>query len=121
MFTGNGQNKTKENLIDFVERIEKLDAVGELVVQSISNDGMKNGYDTKTFDLLRSIYSGPMTILGGAKNLNNMASVILKHKCVGVAAGSIFVFKGIYDAVLINYPNKKERLELLHETTYTIL
>jgi cyclase len=32
---------------------------------------------------------------------------------VGVAAGSLFVFKGIYKAVLINYPKREEANELI--------
>ena len=30
---------------------------------------------------------------------------------IGVAAGSIFVFKGKYKAVLINYPNKQQKVK----------
>ena len=32
---------------------------------------------------------------------------------VGAAAGSLFVFKGVYRAVLINYPNRAEKDELI--------
>ena len=38
-----------------------------------------------------------------------LGEVIKEHKIVGVAAGSLFVFKGKYKAVLINYPNKDEK------------
>jgi cyclase len=31
------------------------------------------------------------------------------HGVIGVAAGSLFVFKGPYNAVLINYPTKTEK------------
>jgi cyclase len=38
--------------------------------------------------------------------------VIKMFGTLGIAAGSLFVFKGPYKAVLINYPNKelKDRL-----------
>jgi cyclase len=41
--------------------------------------------------------------------------VIDKHKIIGVAAGSLFVFKGKYKAVLINYPSKSEKNLLFNE------
>jgi cyclase len=53
-----------------------------------------------------------MTVLGGAGNLDDIKKVIDKHKIIGVAAGSLFVFKGIYKAVLINYPAKQEKENL---------
>ena len=34
---------------------------------------------------------------------------------MGVAAGSLFVFKGKYKAVLINYPNPEEKEKLIQE------
>jgi cyclase len=54
----------------------------------------------------------PMTILGGAGSLNDIKLAIAKYKTIGVAAGSIFVFKGKYRAVLINYPDLEERYNL---------
>jgi cyclase len=32
---------------------------------------------------------------------------------IGAAAGSLFVFKGVYRAVLVNYPSIKQREQLL--------
>ena len=39
-------------------------------------------------------------------------SSITKFKIIGAAAGSLFVFKGKYRAVLISYPNREERKPL---------
>jgi cyclase len=58
-----------------------------------------------------------MTILGGAGSLNDIKLAIAKYKTIGVAAGSIFVFKGKYRAVLINYPSIEERYSL-YQLTY---
>ena len=35
--------------------------------------------------------------------------MIDKHGVIGVAAVSLFVFKGVYKAVLINYPSREEK------------
>ena len=54
----------------------------------------------------------PLTVLGGAGNLTDIEKVINKHGVIGVAAGSLFVFKGPYKAVLINYPSQTEKNKL---------
>ena len=33
---------------------------------------------------------------------------------VGASAGSLFVFKGVYKAVLINYPTLAQRDDIMH-------
>ena len=51
-------------------------------------------------------------MLGGASSYDDIKSLIARHKIIGAAAGSLFVFKGRLKAVLINYPNREERKEL---------
>jgi cyclase len=43
-----------------------------------------------------------------------MRSVVAACGVVGVAAGSFFVFKGSYRAVLISYPSAKQKDELIY-------
>ena len=56
----------------------------------------------------------PLTILGGAGSLTDLKSLIAKFKVLGVAAGSIFVFKGKHRAVLVNYPDHEQKRQLLN-------
>ena len=70
------------------------------------------GYDVELAEKVRDLCDMPLTILGGAGELNHIKSLISKFKIIGAAAGSLFVFKGKYRAVLINYPNRKEKFEL---------
>jgi len=70
------------------------------------------GYDFKLFDFVRDLTNMPMTILGGAGSLDDISNAIGRYKTIGVAAGSLFVFKGKYKAVLINYPDRKTRNEI---------
>ena len=44
-------------------------------------------------------------VLDGAGSLDDIGRLISKFGNVGAAAGSLFVTKGVYRAVLINYPN----------------
>jgi imidazole glycerol-phosphate synthase subunit HisF len=41
--------------------------------------------------------------------LSDIKNMIQQFGIIGVAAGSIFVFKGPYKAVLISYPSRRER------------
>ena len=53
-----------------------------------------------------------MTILGGAATLDDIKGLVKRYGIVGASAGSLFVFKGKYKAVLINYPTGEEKKSL---------
>ncbi len=44
-----------------------------------------------------------------AGSLDDIKDLIHRFKIIGAGAGSLFVFKGKYRTVLINYPNREER------------
>lgn len=108
VFTHNGKKATGINPLDFVLKAQQLGA-GEIIINSIDQDGLMKGYDMALIDKIRERISVPLTVLGGAGSLSDIEKVIQKHKIIGVAAGSLFVFKGVYKAVLINYPTKAEK------------
>jgi cyclase len=110
--THNSKKSTGIDPVDFVKTCEQLGA-GEIVINSVDQDGMMKGYDFNIIDKIRETITIPVTVLGGAGSIDDIGSIISKHGIMGVAAGSLFVFKGKYKAVLINYPNKKEKEELL--------
>lgn len=111
IFTHNGTKKSKWNLNDFISKLEEI-GIGEIVINSIDNDGVMEGYDITLIETIRKKCSMPITVLGGAGGLDDIKTIINKFKIIGVAAGSIFVFKGKYKAVLISYPNREERKPL---------
>jgi cyclase len=111
IFTHNGKKSTGIKLKDFLVKLENI-GIGELIINSIEDDGSMKGFDFKIFDFAREITSMPMTILGGAGSYEDLKSAITRYKTIGVAAGSLFVFKGKYRAVLIGYPNFEERKEI---------
>ncbi|WP_164976797.1 AglZ/HisF2 family acetamidino modification protein [Chryseobacterium sp. CH21] len=112
VYTHNGKKATGINPFKFVEEAQKLGA-GEIVINSIDQDGVMKGYDMGLIDKVREKISLPLTVLGGAGTLNDIKQVIDKHGIIGVAAGSLFVFKGVYKAVLINYPTFEEKEKLI--------
>ena len=112
LFTHNGTKKTGINPLKFIEKI-KNKGVGELVINSIDRDGTMKGYDLKIIDQVRKITTLPLTVLGGAGSLEDIGNLIKKYTIIGAGAGNIFVFKGKYKAVLINYPNDQEKKRLI--------
>ena len=112
LYTLNGKNKTGINPIEFAKKAEEL-GCGEIVINSIDNEGTMKGFDFNIIEKIRNTVTIPLTVLGGAGSLDDIGKVINKYGIIGVAAGSLFVFKGKYRAVLINYPNKLEKENLL--------
>jgi cyclase len=83
--------------------------VGEITLNSIDRDGLMKGYDTELVRMVRNTVNVPMTVLGGAGSLNDIEALVREFGTIGAAAGSLFVFKGVYKAVLINYPDRARR------------
>lgn len=108
IYSHNGKKSTGINPIKFVEEVQALGG-GEVIINSIDNDGVMMGYDLDLIAKVREKITIPMTVLGGAGSLDDIEKVIDNHGVIGVAAGSLFVFKGPYKAVLINYPTQMEK------------
>jgi imidazole glycerol-phosphate synthase subunit HisF len=108
LWTHNGRNRTGICPIEFARKAQELGA-GEIVVNSIDQDGLMKGYDRELARWVREAVSLPITVLGGAGSLKDIAELIGALGIIGAAAGSLFVFKGIYRAVLISYPNRQEK------------
>ena len=111
VYTYNGTKKVKGTLVSLIKAAERLGA-GEIVINAIDQDGKMNGYDKKLIRIVRDSINIPLTVLGGAGSLIHIKEIIDEHAIIGAAAGSLFVFKGIYKAVLINYPSPLEKKEL---------
>lgn len=114
MYSNNGKKNLHVNPVDFARKIE-IEGAGEIVVNSIDNDGVMKGYDFDLIDKVRNAVTLPLTVLGGAGNLEDIGLLIQKYGIIGAAAGSLFVFKGKYKAVLINYPNWEEKDKIINQ------
>ena len=108
IYTHNGTKKSNWKLNDLISKLEEI-GIGEIVINSIDNDGVMQGYDLPLIESIREKCSMPITVIGGAGSIQHIKDLISKFKIIGAAAGSLFVFKGKYKAVLINYPNREER------------
>jgi cyclase len=114
----NGKKKTNINLTTFIGQLQKL-GIGEIVFNSIDQDGTMNGYDLDFIEKIKPLVKVPLTVLGGAGTLDHIEKLIRAHGIIGAAAGSIFVFKGKYRAVLINYPNQNDKKKMSKDRALT--
>lgn len=112
IWTHNGTRNTQRPVPETVKEFERLGA-GEIVINSIDRDGRMQGYDLELARRCRQLIRSPMTILGGAGSLADVEELIRACGLVGAAAGSLFVFKGTYRAVLINYPTPEQKEEIV--------
>jgi cyclase len=101
--THNAGKATGKRPAEFAKVMEDA-GVGEIVVNSVDGDGTMKGYDVDLIAQIRDAVTVPMTALGGAGSLDDIRRLIARFGIIGAAAGSLFVFKGPYRAVLINYP-----------------
>jgi len=112
----NGTESTGYSPVELAVMAEEKGA-GEIIVQSIERDGMMKGYD---IDLIRSISEHvtiPVVALGGAGTINDLREAYKEGFANGLAAGSMFVYHGARQGILINYPEKRELNKYLHENT----
>lgn len=108
VWTHNGTRRAGWQAAELARAMERQGA-GEIVVNSIDNDGVMKGYDLELVGAVREAVSLPLTALGGAGSLAHIRTLLDRFDLIGAAAGSLFVFKGVYRAVLINYPNRAEK------------
>ena len=112
--THNAKRNRKKKLLDFIKELDEI-GIGEIVINSVDNDGMMKGYDFKLLDQVRNTTNTPISILGGAGHLDDIQEAINRYGIIGVAAGSLFVFKGKYKAVLINYPSHELKNKIINK------
>jgi cyclase len=104
---GNGKQSVKVNLIEYVKRME-TNGAGELIIQSVDRDGTYQGLDQHVLSEISNELSIPITGIGGLSSLNEITSVHNALKLNGYGAGSLFVFQGKNQGVLLNYPSCTE-------------
>lgn len=95
------------NPIELATRTEQL-GVGEIIINSIDNDGMMAGYD---IELVRDIVEAvkvPVIAIGGAGGTMDLKKVLHDGHAHAAAGGSMFVYYGRLKAVLITAPSEKE-------------
>ncbi|MBK5254154.1 MAG: imidazole glycerol phosphate synthase subunit HisF [Peptostreptococcaceae bacterium] len=94
VFTKGGREDTGINALDWIVEGEKRGA-GELVLNSIDTDGVKNGFDKEMLGVVAKLISIPIIASGGAGKMDDFVELFkIKGVDAGLAA-SIFHYKEI--------------------------
>ena len=78
-------------LFDFLKEINNY-AFGEIILTSVNNDGMMNGFDIELVNQVEKIIKVPIVIAGGGGELEHFKELFSKTSIEAVAASSIFHF-----------------------------
>lgn len=103
-----GTFNEKMSIIDAI-KMAKDNGVGEIIINSIDRDGQRSGYD---YELAKSVYditNVPIIMSGGASNFQDAKDLMKRFPGISAAGSSIFVLKGKFDAVLMQYPAELDR------------
>ena len=102
-----GNKPTGIEPVQFAQLVEDKGA-GEIILQSIDRDGTMNGYDILLIRKISEAVKIPIVALGGAGNIGHMRQAYIEGYANGLAAGSMFVYHGARNGILINYHERAE-------------
>ena len=91
VYIESGTKQIEISFKDYIKQIEQNGA-GEIIINSIDNDGKKNGYDIELINLTTNLVNIPIIAMGGAGNSQHFVDVLDNTKVSGVAAGNMFHF-----------------------------
>jgi cyclase len=94
-FTGDESRtqKTRWQTLDWLKRVQELGA-GEIVLNCMNQDGVRQGYDLTQLQLMRNACKVPLIASGGAGSMQHFADVFEQADVDGALAASVF-HKGI--------------------------
>ena len=102
LFAKGGRENTGIDALDWIVRGVKNGA-GELVINSIDTDGVKNGFDLELLDAVAARVSVPIIASGGAGKMEDFVE-LFRHKGMDAGlAASIFHTKQVEIAQLKRY------------------
>lgn len=106
VMVNSGRTEVGSSPIDYARALEAA-GVGEILLQSIDQDGRRQGYDLELIRAVSSAIGLPVVAAGGAGGLEHFAPA-LRAGASAVASGSAFSFITRLRAVLISYPESQE-------------
>lgn len=93
VFISSGKEETEYTAAELAKKAESLGA-GEILLNSIDNDGLTQGYDIKLIKEVASIVRIPLIAAGGCGKLQDFVDAIQLGNADAVCAASIFYFVG---------------------------
>lgn len=113
LYSKSGTKKSELKLYDALKKAEQLGA-GEILINCIDRDGTMTGYDLKLIKIVCESVNIPVIACGGVGSYTHLREAY-EHGAHALAAGSLFIYHGQRNAVLINYPTKKELKQIFYD------
>ncbi|MDA1061264.1 MAG: imidazole glycerol phosphate synthase cyclase subunit [bacterium] len=89
VYIRSGSEPTGLDPVQFAKKVERLGA-GEILINSISHDGMMKGYDIELIRTVADAVSIPVIAAGGAGKLDDFVTAVKDGHASAVAAASIY-------------------------------
>jgi imidazole glycerol-phosphate synthase subunit HisF len=105
-YTHGGKRRLPGDPLDVLRKWEQLGA-GEIVLNSVDRDGTRQGMDIDFINKASAAVEIPVVAVGGAGEPSHLAAA-LRAGASAVGAGSMFVFHGVHQAVLITYIDRAD-------------
>lgn len=102
VYSHGGRYAGKYTPTKFAQLMEEC-GVGELIIQSIDNDGTMNGYVVEMLQDIYELTNVPLIALGGAGRLSDFQEVFKRGYVSGAAGSSLFIYDGFTSDVSFSY------------------
>jgi cyclase len=109
-----GRNGTDHEPAAWAARMERMGA-GEILLNSIDQDGTMEGYDTTLIRKVTEAVTVPVIACGGAGRIQDFKMAVEEGGASAVATGSMVVYQGKNKGVLINFPSQDDLKNILDE------
>ncbi|MCM3743730.1 imidazole glycerol phosphate synthase subunit HisF [Sporosarcina luteola] len=109
VFSKGGMEETGLDAIEWAMTGEQLGA-GELVINSIDEDGVKDGYDIQLNKAMAEAVSIPIIASGGAGKPEHFVEVLTEGKASAALAASVFHFDEIHIGELKTYLDEQKQV-----------
>jgi cyclase len=108
-YTGDSQKMQKTSFLtkDWLTQVVERGA-GEIVLNCMNQDGMKNGYDLTQLHYFRQQLTVPLIASGGAGALEHFADVFEKADVAGALAASVFHYQTLQIPQLKKYLSQRK-------------
>lgn len=110
-YINDGTTKIKYSVVELAKKAEEIGA-GEILLTSMSQDGMMQGYDVELVKQVSGAVNIPVIASGGAKDIHDLKTVIKGGQAHAAAASSMFVYYGKQKAVLITVPDEEAFIDI---------
>lgn len=81
--------KSKFDTVEWAQKVERLGA-GEIVLNCMNNDGMRQGYDLTQLEQVQTAIKIPLIASGGAGEMDHFLNAFKNTKITGALAASVF-------------------------------